>query len=332
MSILNKTGEFALIEKIKELFPKNYPDEVICGIGDDTAIIKKDDNHSILATVDMQVEGKHFDTKYASFYEIGQKALSVNISDIAAMGGKPSFAFISLGLPGNLETNTFDQIMHGIKKEATEYQISVLGGNIAKTNQIIIDIFLMGEINTKHILKRSGAKISDRIFVTGNLGSSALGLKMLQDFGKDYPREFENSVKAHLKPVPRIKAGQVIAKAGYATAMIDISDGLIQDLEHVCEASKVGAIIYKDKLPVAHDVQTPEYSIKDLALCGGEDYELLFTMKSDTSIGLIESLFKESGVKLTEIGKITDYEDKIKILDKDGGDVKLLSKGWDHYR
>ncbi|NIW43723.1 MAG: thiamine-phosphate kinase, partial [Gammaproteobacteria bacterium] len=169
---VGEMGEFALIDRLQRILPKNLGETVIHGVGDDTAVIGIDDHRALLITCDIQVEDRHFRLKYISPYQLGQRAMAVNLSDIAAMGGTPTYALVSLGLPNSFPLNAYDQLFEGMKDELSIYSSAIVGGNLARTeDKLIIDITLLGEISRNQVITRSGAQEGDRIFVTGTLGA-----------------------------------------------------------------------------------------------------------------------------------------------------------------
>lgn len=332
---ISDIGEFGLIERIKKIVPL-AKSNIIQGIGDDTAVLKVSDQNWLLATCDIQIEDTHFQMKYNSPYQIGRRAMTVNLSDIASMGGRPTYAMVSAGLSPNLKVETFDDLFQGMSDTLTEHSAFIIGGNLAHTtDKLIIDVFLLGEISPDQIVLRNGAKPGDRIFLTGTLGSSAAGFNVLENFGKDYPREYSHFVQSHLEPVAKINAGRMIAQSGYATAMIDISDGLASDLKHICDNSNVGAEIFEMKIPFAETMDELANKISKnklgIALHGGEDYELLFTMKPDIPNQIIEKISNESKTKITEIGKILSKEEGYNIITEGNQQLPLQTKGWDHF-
>jgi thiamine-monophosphate kinase len=333
---ISEIGEFGLIERIKKLVPKASEDNILMGIGDDTAIIKITAEKWLLATCDIQIEDTHFRIRRGSPYQIGRRAMTVNLSDIASMGGKPTYALISAGLPPDLKTENFDDLFKGMSDALAEHSAFIIGGNLAHiSDKLIIDVFLLGEISPDQILLRSGARPDDRIFVTGTLGASAAGFYVLENYQKDYPEKFTHLVRSHLEPVARIEAGMAIAKSGYATSMIDISDGLAGDLKHICESSNVGAEIFSGNIPFPERIdELADYISKsklDLALHGGEDYELLFTMQPDTPSQIIKKIATESETNITEVGRIVSMEEGYNIITAENQRLPLKPKGWDHF-
>ena len=324
-----KNSEFELINEIVKKLPKNNR-QIIKGIGDDAAVIKKNNDKCFLYTCDSQVNGVHFSEKYSSPHQIGRKTVAVNFSDIAAMGGIPKYILVSLFLPVKTNKKFIDELYDGIYEECGKYKTHIIGGNISKSNQLSVDIFCIGEISSKDILFRSGAKVKDLVFVTGSLGKSAAGLKLLKNTKIKIPEKDRSIlISKHLMPTPRINEGNKIAQSRKANAMIDISDGLSSDLGHICEESKVGVKIFSEKLPISGSLKkfaklTGE-SYVDLVLNGGEDYELCFTAPNKYKSYLMKAIRK-----LTVIGEIIPQAEGKCLIDQNGKTIKLESKGWDH--
>ncbi len=329
-------GEFGLINRIQKIIPKIDRKDLVIGIGDDTAVIRINEHRALLITCDIQVENQHFRLKNISPYQLGKRAMAVNLSDIAAMGGQPTYALVSLGFPKSFPLSDFDELFTGMRDELTIFSAYIIGGNISNTSkELIVDITLLGEVSPDKVMTRSGARPGDRIFVTENLGESGAGFYVLEKYGKNYHREFNNLVQKHLQPIPRVEIGQRIAQSGFATAMIDISDGIASDLNHICFMSAVEAEIYQDRIPLPDGIDKVTYfsgkSALYLALHSGEDYELLFTMRPDTPDAIIHSISKETGIAITEIGKILTIESGYQLIDLQNRRVLIQPKGWDHF-
>lgn len=329
-------GEFELIDRIQKLLPSSGSSDVILGIGDDTAVVRLDDNRSLLATCDIMVEGTHFRFDYITPYQLGRRAVSINLSDIASMGGKPTYALISLALPEKLSPDDFDDLYHGMSDRMTDFSAIIIGGNLAQTSEnMVIDIFMLGEIEPDKMLTRSGAEPGDRIMVTGELGASAAGYHVLEKFGLSYPEHLDHLIQAHLQPQPRVDEGRLLAASGYTTSMIDLSDGLGSDLRHILERSGVGAEIYMEKLLqpeyINEAAQLADKNVWDILINGGEDYELLFTVKPDTPDEIIENISRTTSTPVTEIGRILPEIDGNNIVDLRGDRHPWQNKGWDHF-
>lgn len=312
----NNSLEFTLIKKIKSQMKIN-DESLIKGIGDDAAVVKKDKNTYFLYTCDSLVSGVHFLEAYSSPYAIGRKATAVNLSDIAAMGGTPKYMLVSLFIQKGITQKFIDELYKGLNKECKKYDVDIIGGNISKSDQFIIDIFLVGEVNSKNLLLRSGAKAGDVILVTGTLGDSATGLNLLQN-RENFSKKF---ISRHLTPNARVKEGILLGESELVTSMIDVSDGLSSDIQHICDESKVGVKLFLEKLPVSNGVG------KITALNGGEDYELCFTT-SPKNIPYLSKLFK---TKITVIGEIISSKKGRWLIDEKGNKRKLITKGWDHF-
>ncbi len=329
---ISQLGEFGLIERIREKNKKAvHHSGTVIGICDDCAVVKCG-NENLLFTTDTLVENVHFSKKYFSFFDIGYKSLAVNLSDIAAMGGVPLYSLVTAGFSAEAKIEDADEIYRGINKLASEFNVEIIGGDTVKSpTALIISITLIGKTIYGTGIKRSGAKPGDLIFTTGNFGDSSAGLYLLQKGISGY-KELK---KKHLNPYPRIKEGLFIAKSGFATSMIDSSDGFDKSVRFICQESKVGAEIYLNKIPVSGSlkkfVTTYHLSHRDslplplttYCLFGGEEYELLFTVPPGK-----KTYFEK---KFYEVGKITKNK-KIVYLDSNNKKVILKDKGYDHFK
>jgi thiamine-monophosphate kinase len=328
-------GEFPLIERIKRLLPAGPTVGVVAGIGDDTAALKVAPRHLLLATCDVQVEGVHFLLDKTTPEMIGRKTLAVNISDVAAMGGVPRYALISLGLPPETPVEFVDGLYAGFRVVAEQFGVDIVGGNLAKSRQLFIDVTLLGEVEPDRPMYRGGARIGDRIIVTGSPGESGGGLALLLDPALSCPPDVaERLLARHQAPTPRVSAGRAVATSGAAHAMIDVSDGLVGDLGHVCEASGVGAVLWSEELPVSDDLRTLGAATgrdpRDWLLFGGEDYELLVVVERERADEVVESI-RARGVAATVIGKIVDPERGIVLREADGRERKIERGGYTHF-
>jgi thiamine-monophosphate kinase len=300
METLREIGEFGLIERIAK---KIITDKsVICAIGDDAAVISYTKDKYLLFTTDMLVEGVHFRTKEASFFQIGRKSLAVNISDIAAMGGIPKYAVVSAGLPNKLSLRAAEDIMRGMQALARAYGVNIVGGDTVRANRMTLSVALIGEAKKRNLTLRSGAKCGDLLFVTGSLG----GARKLKQFNF----------------IPRIKEAQQIIKRFRPTAMIDLSDGLAGDLQRLAGQSRVGAVIFEELIPVSRGASLAS------ALYGGEDFELLFT----APLGSARKFYKNDKFPITCIGKMVERKKGLTIIDKRAKSRSLKQKGFRHFR
>jgi thiamine-monophosphate kinase len=327
---LSEIGEFGLIDRIRNWMASSPPG-LIRGIGDDVAVIRMD-GKTLLATTDILIEDIHFDRSGIDPYRLGRKALAANLSDIAAMGGVPRYYLISVGLPKNLPVSYISAFYRGIRTAGKQFGVNLIGGDTSLSEKIVINICLLGEAKKGAILFRSGAKTGDDLFVSGTLGDAALGLRILQKKGhKGTPRGL---IEKHLSPSPRILLGQAIAHGQLGTAMIDISDGLLIDTTHLLEQSKVGARIWEDRLPLSRLYRkwVALYS-KDpyeIALCGGEDYELLFTASPEMR-KRISTMAHSLRVRISRIGEICSARKGFGIVGKDGKEYSPSRLGFEHF-
>jgi thiamine-monophosphate kinase len=331
---LSELGEFGLINLIRDIVDKSQNlkhaswQKILLGIGDDAAAWQSDERIE-LATTDTLVQNIHFDLGLISWEELGWKALAVNLSDIAAMGGIPSYALLSLSLPDKLEVEDISKFINSMVHLAGEFGVAIVGGNIASAPNVVITVTVIGYSKGKTLLKRSTASPGEQIAVTGYLGSSAAGLAMLQGKSISEPKISNILRQAHLKPMPRVKEGQILVEQGVKTA-IDISDGLVADLAHICESSKVNARIKVEQVPV-HPVVTANFpNHKELALYGGEDYELLFTADEATVARAKQAL----NCTVTVIGDITEEKlpTRVTVMDSKGNIISYPKGGWEHFR
>lgn len=327
-------NEFELIKKIMDKLPPTTS-EVITGAGDDTAVVKMTEDSYLLATTDSQVDGAHFFSQFAAPGDIGRKYVAVNISDIAAMGGTPTFCLVSLILPKTLQEDYVDNLYDGIIEECKRYDIQIIGGNISTGKQLVVDIFMLGKTTPSQLLRRKGAKPGDKILVTGNLGGAAAGLQLLLNPELEVKDDNRKELLSRqFTPTPRLKEAWIIASKHAATSMIDISDGLGADLGHICESSKVGAKIYEEKIPITDAAREVAEKMKkndwEVALGGGEDYELCFTAPGEAVSDIISSVKQGTGTEVTIIGEILPENEGKWLVLKNGKAVPLPVKGWDH--
>ena len=322
---ISELGEFRLIEMIAKTVGKPGGDAVLIGIGDDAACWRA--RGLQLATTDTLIEGVHFNLKHSTWRELGWKSMAVNLSDIAAMGGKPRYALVTLGLPSDTKVADIINLYKGMTELARKFDVQIIGGDMVGAPIVAITIALIGEVQSEDkILRRSAARPGDMIAVTGHLGASAAGLALMQrKLALD--RNTATALrKAHYKPNTRIKEGQTLACHGIKTAM-DISDGLVIDLEKICIASKVGAKIYSDRIPI-HPIVERVFGDDAItfALSGGEDYELLFTAPRK----IVSAVEKLLTCPVTVIGEIVGGKG-VKVIDENGKKLALKDTGWDHF-
>lgn len=330
---LEEIGEFGLIEKIRKSMPLPCK-PVIVGIGDDAAAVMPEKGSLVLITSDMFLEGIHFDRSFSDPFHIGFKALAVNISDVAAMGGKPTAAIISIGLPQDITVEEVEGLFDGIKESSREFGISVAGGDTCRSvSGLILSITLLGEVEEDLMVLRSNAKVGDAIFVTGILGDSAAGLELLRKSSQFTSHSSRSLIERHLMPHPKIDEGRMIAENKWATAMIDISDGLLSDLSHICDESGTGAEIYLERVPLSSELREVAEEMKrdplSLALKGGEDYELLFTSPKDKAEEVMNARIKGKPLAAM-IGEVIKGERV--LIDESGKRHPFVPEGYDHFR
>jgi len=329
-------GEFGLIERIASRLPK--PGEgVVAGIGDDAAVLRASGDKYLLTSCDIQVEGVHFLRDRISPQQLGFKAVSIKVSDIAAMGGLPRYLTISLILPNETAVEYVDDLYEGIQQACELYGTEVVGGNMARSLAgVIVDVFLVGEVEKERVLLRSGARVGDALLVTGHLGESAAGLALLLNPEATCAEAHRQRVlAAHLTPRARLQEGRAIAQSGLATAMLDVSDGTASDTGHICEMSHVGARLWAARLPISEATQAVAQATggeaRQWALQGGEDYELLLTAPAQWAHELAGLVQRQTGTGVTVIGEIVPAADGITLSQADGTQVPLDKGGWNHF-
>jgi thiamine-monophosphate kinase len=328
------TSEWDLIAAFSRVFGP-APPGVMVGIGDDCAALAVSGSDYLLWTVDTLVEGVHFDLAYISLSQLGWKSLTVNLSDIAAMGGDPGQALLSLGWPPARDRGLALEFAAGLAQAAREYGVAIIGGDtVASPGGLIVTVTLTGQVPAAQMLRRAGAQAGDLIFVTGPLGEAAAGLEILRR-GLTLPLELQAPlIEAHLRPRPHLLAGRVLAREGLATALIDTSDGVATDLYHICRAGGVGARIPAAVVPVSPRVRAAAPHLGcdpvDLALTGGEDYLLLFTCPPGIAGRLPQSFSRAGLAAPLPLGRIVTG-DRV-ILETPTGEVDISGRGYDHFR
>ncbi len=328
---LKQIGEFKLIDIISRQVSPTA--SVIKGIGDDAAVIKIGKSRCLVVTTDILTENIHFRTEFTTPYLLGKKTMAVNLSDIAAMGATPLYYLVCLTIPSHTSTSFVRNLYKGMNYTAKQYGTCLVGGDTSSsTTKISISVTLIGTAKSKNIIYRNNAKKGDLIFITGSPGDSSLGLMMLEKSNGRIKKN--NLVKKHLDPVPRVKAGLEIARQKIASSMIDISDGLAADLKHILEQSQSGAVINLSQLPLSpsyrKNVSAYTNQFYYPALCGGEDYELLFTVSPEKKQSA-EKLAEKTGIPITCIGEITSCSAGLVILDENGKKFTLKRSGYTHF-
>ncbi|MFQ5736705.1 MAG: thiamine-phosphate kinase [Thermodesulfobacteriota bacterium] len=331
---LKELGEERIIELFARKFSITHP-RLVKAIGDDTSVSIQKGGSFLLATTDTLTEDVHFKTGLTTPELLGDKALSVSLSDIAAMGGRPMIFLVSLSLPASTGKRFLDHLYKGITSRAVRSGCAIAGGNVSRSREISITTTVLGEAKSD-VVYRKGASPGDIIYVTGTPGDSALGLAELEKKGLARARRgrFRAQVLRHLAPEPRLEAGAALARGGLATAMIDVSDGVLLDLKRLCRESGTGAEVFIEKLPLSAGLERFRLDGKGpgwaaLSLTGGEDYELLFTAAVKKAAA-IKRLSARLGLPVTAIGRITGTA-RVKVIGEDGRPVEFKKTGFLHF-
>ena len=332
-------GEFELIGRFADVLGTDLPPEIVVGIGDDCAVARRGDDFDVYTT-DTMVDGVHFRRGQIPWFDLGWKSVAVNLSDIAAMGARPLHCLVTVGVPGHVASDDLAEVYRGMAAVTAEHGGTVVGGDVVRASELFITVSAIGTLSgasgggggdggkdSLPLLLRSGARPGDVVAVTGDVGSAAGGLKAL---GEGLAGGREALVDRLHRPTPRVAAGKALVAAGVRCA-IDISDGLVSDLGHICDASAVSAVVRLPDIPVSpllKEIYPDEWV--ELSLSGGEDYELLFVASAE----LIEGLRDAVDVPVTVIGRISESTDApdVSFLSEDGRPVHIDASGWDHLK
>ncbi len=344
---ISEIGEFGLIDRIKKTAEKNPKNSrVLLGIGDDAALLKLSPGKICAATTDTMVEGVHFDLRYTPFFDLGYKAMASNLSDIAAMGGNPLLALITLSLPAKTSVKQIDQLYAGMQALAKKHRVVIAGGDTVKSRELSITLALLGECDPKNTGLRSGARPGDAVLVTGDLGGSQAGLDLLKttlrqgvrhtqpgSSGQEIRNPKSKLARKHLRPEPRVAEAKLLASRFKLHGMIDISDGLASELHHLSKVSKVGIIIDQKALPVAAQTiviaKMLERDPQKYCLYGGEEYELLFTLPPREALKA-RALIHKQGTACSIIGQVVKGS-RVSIIAQNGKREKLTNRGYTHF-
>jgi thiamine-monophosphate kinase len=324
-------GEFGLIDRLRRALPPPADARLLVGIGDDAAVWRTGDRCTV-ATTDTLVASVHFLPGKAGWRDVGWKALAVNVSDIAAMGATPAFALVTLCLPPDTLVAAVDDLYAGLRECAGTYAVTIAGGDVVSSPVFTITVALAGEATLAadgqpQLLLRSRARAGDLVAVTGPLGGSAGGLRVLLE-GAAADATSRALVERHMRPHPRVDAGRAAVAAGIACG-IDVSDGLVQDLGHVCEASGLGAELWLPRVPIdAALAQRYPADAAVVAATGGEDYELLLVGDEPA----LERTHAATGLHLAVVGRMAEGPPRVAVLDEDMREVTLAATGWDHLK
>ncbi len=336
---ISTLGEFGLIERLTKDFPL-FNSQTVKGVGDDAAVLSYG-NKEVLVTTDLLLEGIHFDLRYVPLKHLGYKSAIVNFSDIYAMNGTPRQITVSLGVSSRFTVEHIEELYSGIRLACETYGVDLVGGDTsASVTGLVISITCLGDADKDDIVYRSGAKETDLICVSGDLGAAYMGLQLLErenrvaaQSGKDFTPDFagkEYILERQLKPEARKNIVEALRSAGIKpTSMMDVSDGLSSELLHICRNSKVGCRVYEDRIPI--DFQTAcmaeelNMNLVTAAMNGGEDYELLFTVPLTDK----DKIDKVEGVKM--IGYITKSELGAALVSRDGMELPIKAQGWNAF-
>lgn len=330
---LAELGEFGLIDRIRSRFAQPAAPEL--GIGDDAALLSPSAGMQLAVSTDLLAEGVHFERSFGQLHLLGRKSLAVNLSDLAAMGARPRWFFLSLAIPAGFPLEEIETFLDGLAEQAAEHGVFLAGGDTCGSRSgLVISVTIMGEQRPALLLRRSGARPGHDIWVSGSLGDSALGLQLLQgNVEKTDDAATEYLVGRHLDPTPRCSLGLALAEAGLVSAMIDISDGLLADLGHICEQSGCGADLQLAQVPrspqFAALTDTASPAFWRLMVAGGEDYELCFTAPAASRAAILERA-KTAGIPATVVGKVTDSGRVVAHL-PDGSIFQPPTSGYTHF-
>lgn len=329
--------ELSALRRIEEQF-HTASQGVEVGVGDDAAAVEITSGRLLLATTDCQVEGVHFIKSLISPVVLARKSVAVSLSDIGAMGGVPRYILASVGFSPDEDEDYLEQMISGFRMSEKEFGVGLIGGNLSSSSKLFLDITALGEVEPEYMVRRTGAGAGELIYVSGTLGDSALGLMLLRKGAplgesKDHSEESKYLIDRHLSPQPRMALGRELALSGAATSMIDVSDGLLIDLERITVHRGLGASIRAETLPVSEgyeryvaDFSSDSY---ELALSGGEDYELLFT-SAENKRESVTRIASAAGVRITEIG-IVNTGGTVEVFDSNGDEIKLNRRGFVHF-
>ncbi len=334
---LTDIGEFGFIARFSPEFLKDLPGN-IRGIGDDCAVIPWMGSKRLLVTTDLLVDGVHFIREKIAPRDLGYKSLAVNLSDIAAMGGRPLYAFLSLAIPSPTEISYLDNFFRGWKELGSQTGVHLLGGDTTRsTDRLVINVAVLGEAQEPFIKYRSSAKPGDIIAVTGTLGDSEGGLRLILSGleRKQLSVSEKYLIRRHYRPQPHLEEGRFLARQPEVRAMMDVSDGIDSDLRRIMEQSGCGVEIYLDRLPVSKELQRTAkkfgWCIDEIAAAGGEDYCLLVTVEEKKFSELSRKFYRKFGKPLSPVGRVI-AQTGCQLYYKNGHNIMLSRSGFDHFK
>lgn len=336
---LSSIGEFGLIDRIHRIIEQEgvRHSGVRLGIGDDAASFRPRRGYELLVTCDCIVEGRHYLSDAITPHELGRRAMTLNISDIGAMGGQSLHALVSLGLKGETEISYIEALYRGFLAELNPLGANIIGGNLTKAvGGMFIDITLIGEVEEGLIVRRSTAMEGDAVLVTGYPGQSAAGLNLILKEKPSRDLLSHPLVREYNTPHHRAREGRAVGLSGLASAMIDTSDGFMGDLGHICDESGVGAILSQSALPLSDALKSAARQLEkdplDLFLGESDDYELILTCLPENVEPLKKVIASVSDVPVHAVGRITRRSEGIRIELSDGTHRPVRTGGWDHFR
>lgn len=325
---LNQLGEFGLIDRIRQ--QAGSASGVVRGIGDDAALLEIEAGAQLLTSTDLLIESCHFDFAWIRPEDLGRKAIAVNLSDIAAMGGTPRYLYLALACPGETEVDRIEAFLEGALAETAAHGAALVGGDTCRSpGPWVIAVTVEGTVPRGEAVGRDGARPGDAVLVSGTLGDSALALS-LQQQGQAPPVFLADR---HNRPAARVGLGRALAASGQVTAMIDVSDGIVSDLGHILRASQVSGILNPATLPRSDAFArslAADPALAELALYGGEDYELLFTVATE-NVPRMQEIGRQCGVPVTPIGEIRSGEPQLLLRNKSGREIPCELRGFDHF-
>jgi thiamine-monophosphate kinase len=340
---ISAVGEFGLIHRLRTVLAEierghdPYDSYIVVGIGDDTAVLSPTSGQQTLVTCDIQVAGRHFVPAWTTPRELGMRCAAVNLSDIGAMGGLPRAAIVSLAIGPQIAVEDLEELYRGMGARLLEHGARLVGGNVSGlADGFVIDVTLLGEVESGGAVRRDTAAPGDIVWVTGAPGSSAAGLGLLQANGGARPPAFEAMVHAYLRPTARPREGRALGTSGAVSAMIDLSDGLIGDLTHMVETRPIGIMLREEALPIGDPLVAAAAAIGrtpiSLLLGASDDYELIFTTPPDKAEQAIRALRSVSDVAAWPIGEvIASAPGQVLIEDRQGRRHAAGARGWDHF-
>jgi thiamine-monophosphate kinase len=334
--LIGALGEFALIARLQQRLHTTPPPQVVRDIGDDCAVLRPSPGTDLLLTTDTQEEDVHFRRAWATPQDIGWRCLAVNVSDIAAMGGRPLGAVIALSVPATLEVAFVEALYDGIQDLATAYDCPIIGGNVSKASEhLAVTITVLGEVPAGRGVYRSGARVGDEIWVTGDLGGAKAGLEVLRHPDAVADLATAEVLQRYRRPRPRLREAQFLRQHGVLHSLIDLSDGLSSDLAHICTESAVGAALEAARIPLSGPVRRVAHALQvdplSFALHGGEDFELCLTVPVGGLAPLLQTFTQQYQCALVRVGTVTSNQG-VTLRLADGTVQPLPARGYDHFR